>query len=279
MNKSAGADNELSGMERGVADSGNVAAVQHVDRGVDVGRVPGNGGQVAVVGGESSALISMIERAARDPNVDIDKMERLFQMHERIEQRRAVQSYNAAMAAAQEAMPAVVKNRKNEHTKANYADLYAIADEALPIIHKHGFGLSFSECKATEPNCMGIACRASHRDGHAENYVFNVPIDAAGAQGKVNKTATQAYGSTFTYGRRYATCGVFNIIITDKDGNATKPSDDCITDEQAEQIKAALDETGGQLPRFCAYYKLDKLTDLPVSKFDAAMAAIRKVRK
>lgn len=239
-----------------------------------------NGGAAAerqlAVTGESAALISMIERAARDPNVDIDKMERLFQMHERIEQRRAIQAYNAAMAAAQEAMPAVVKNKKNTHTGNLYADLYAIADECLPVIHGHGFGLSFSECKATEPNCMGIACRASHRDGHAETYTFNVPVDAAGSQGKVNKTQTQAYGSTFTYGRRYATCGVFNIIVTDKDGNSIAET---ITDEQAEQIKVALEATGGQLPRFCAYYKLEKLTDLPAAKFEGALAAIKRVRK
>lgn len=235
-----------------------------------------NGGNALVTSGESAALLSMIERAASDPRVDIDKMERLFVMHERVEKRRAEQAYNAAMAAAQEAMPAVVKNKTNDHTKARYADLYAIADECLPIAHKHGFGLSFSECKATEPSCMGISCRVSHSGGHAEVYTFNVPIDAAGSQGKVNKTVTQAYGSTFTYGRRYATCGVFNIIITDKDGNATHAT---ISDEQAEQIKQALDETGGHLPRFCAYFKLEKLTDLPASKFDAALASIHNAAK
>ena len=32
---------------------------------------------------ETAALISMIERAARDPSVDITKMERLFEMAER----------------------------------------------------------------------------------------------------------------------------------------------------------------------------------------------------
>lgn len=232
---------------------------------------------VAVAGTtESSALISMIERAARDPNVDIEKMERLFQMHERVEQRRAVQAYNAAMSAAQEAMPAVIKNKTNDHTKAKYADLFAIADECLPVIHRHGFGLSFSECKATEPNCMGIACRASHNGGHAETYVFNVPLDVAGSQGKVNKTSTQAYGSTFTYGRRYATCGVFNIIITDRDGN---PTSETITDEQAEQIKDALDAAGISIQQFARKYKLEKIADLPLTLFGEAMRAIAAAAK
>ncbi len=34
--------------------------------------------QVPAIANEAGALISMIERAARDPSVDIDKMERLF---------------------------------------------------------------------------------------------------------------------------------------------------------------------------------------------------------
>jgi len=40
--------------------------------------------QTPVVHDESAALISIISRAASDPNVDIDKMERLLQMQERI---------------------------------------------------------------------------------------------------------------------------------------------------------------------------------------------------
>lgn len=239
--------------------------------------------QAPAVQSETSALISMIERAARDPAVDIDKMERLFQMHERIEARRAVQAYNAAMSAAQAELPAVVKNKKNEHTNARYADLYAIADECLPIIHGHGFGLSFSECEATEPNCIGVSCRASHSAGHAETYKFNVPLDSTGSQGKVNKTATQAYGSTFTYGRRYATCGVFNIIITDRDGNRVTQA------EPAETRGAALADLRQLIAnpaaktseaKICEAYSVEVLDDLGIKQINQARSALsQRVRK
>ena len=39
---------------------------------------------VAEAGHTPSALIQVIERAARDPSVDMDKLERLLQMQERI---------------------------------------------------------------------------------------------------------------------------------------------------------------------------------------------------
>ena len=220
---------------------------------------------------ESAALISMIERAASDPNVDIDKMERLFQMHERIQERRAVEAYNASMAAAQSDMQAVVRNQENTHTKSKYADLHAIADKALPAIHKHGFGLSFSECSATKEGCISIFCRASHSGGHAETYVFNVPIDDTGAKGTVNKTAVQAYGSTMTYGRRYATCGVFNIQVKDPDGNTPT---EFITDDQSEHLKALLSEDGQDMPGFCQHFRIDKVSDLPAAQYSKALAMI-----
>jgi hypothetical protein len=216
----------------------------------------------------------MIERAACDPSVDLDKMERLFAMHEKVQARNADAAFNAAMAAAQAEIAPVTRNKKNEHSGARYADLYAIADKALPVAHQHGFGLSFSEFKSEQPNCLGVACRVTHAGGHSERYEFNVPMDRTGTAGKVNKTETQAYGSTFTYGRRYATCGVFNIAITDDDGKVVTSGP--ISDEQEETIRAAIDDAGSTIPYFCQYFKIDKLSDLPASKFADAMTALKK---
>lgn len=222
---------------------------------------------------EGSAIIAMIERAARDPNVDIDKMERLFEMRERIESRRALEAYNAAMADTQAELPVVLKNRVNDHTKAKYADLFAIADEALPIIHRHGFGLSFSECPATLPNCIGVSCRASHRSGHSEVYTFNVPVDAAGSQGKLNKTATQAYGSTLTYGRRYATCGVFNIIVTDTDGNAPVATG-IVTPQHVAELVKLIEATKADAGWICERYSIETLEDMTAKQFAEAKAGL-----
>lgn len=228
---------------------------------------------------EGAALIGMIERAARDPNVDINKMERLFEMHQKMQERQAVTAFNAAMSAAQAEMPTVTRNKDNTQTKSKYADLYAIADEALPTIHKHGFGLSFSEAPATKDDCLGVSCRATHSAGHSETYHFNVPLDGAGLKGNANKTVTHAYGSTFTYGRRYATCGVFNIVVKDNDGNA--PSSDCISEEQQEAMKVLLvgnDDEISLLAEFLRAHKIEHLSEFPARNFDAAMNVIRARR-
>lgn len=235
---------------------------------------PQQAGDIASVSGETAALLSMIEHAARDPTVDIDKMERLFNMKERIEQRAAEAAFNSSMAAAQEKMPAVIRNKENKHTRSTYADLYAIADAALPVAHEHGFGLSFSECQATAPGCMGIACEVTHSSGHSKRYTYNIPLDKAGSQGTVNKTDVQAYGSTFTYGRRYATCGVFNVAITDSDGNPP-PAEAAptITEDQQIELREILLSLDRDEKRFCTYFGFERLAAIPAADFEKAKRA------
>ncbi len=50
-----------------------------------------------VVSTEAAALIEVISRAASDPTVDVNKLERLMEMHERITAREAEKAFNAAM--------------------------------------------------------------------------------------------------------------------------------------------------------------------------------------
>lgn len=175
---------------------------------------------------ESTAIISMIERAARDPAVDIDKMQRLFEMHERIEQRRAETAFNAAMAAAQAELGPVAKNVRNTHTNSKYADLDAVYEACQPIITKHGFGKSFGTGNSERGDgFVKMICDVTHTAGFCKRYESDMPIDAAGSQGKVNKTPIQAFGSTTTYGRRYMTLLIFDVVtMDDNDGNRPRKS-------------------------------------------------------
>jgi hypothetical protein len=93
-------------------------------------------------------LLEVIARAASDPTVDIDKMDRLLQMREREETRAAEAEFNTAMTAAQTEMGRIKTNKENSQTHSRYAD-YASLDRALrPIYTKHGFALSFNTVEA-----------------------------------------------------------------------------------------------------------------------------------
>lgn len=229
------------------------------------------------------AILALIERAARDPSVDIDKMERLFGMHERMKAKQAEEAYNASMAAAQSALVPVVKNRSNEFTNSRYADLLAIADQALPVVYQNGFAVSVSECESPtkRPGFIGAACEVAHSAGHSKRYVFDIPIDAAGSQGKVNKTPIQAYGSTLTYARRYAVCNIFNIAVKDSDGNSQQApaSNGLISAEQLAQLEKLMAEHNVSAADFCNHYDIGRVADVPARYFAKVVEAITSPKR
>lgn len=224
---------------------------------------------------EASALISMIERAARDPSVDIAKMERLFEMQQKAAARRAEQEFAISMAAAQAEMGPVVRNRPNSQTNSKYADLEAIAKAVTPIITKHGFGASFGADVSPRPGHERVVCDLSHSAGHTRRYFIDVPFDKTGIAGKVNKTDTHALASTHTYGRRLLKVMMFDVATFDDDGNAAGAGE-IISAEQAAQLAKLLNTPGQSLTDFLNYFKLDRLEHLPVKDFERAMASISK---
>lgn len=183
----------------------------------------GGGHVVAAVAGED-AWLSMIERAARDPSVDVSKMERMFEMRERVMKTSAEQAFNASFVAVRAAVGPVIKNKSNDQTRSKYADLFAIADVLDPIMTENGFAATFGTADCPLENHYRITGTLLHAQGHSKEYHVDVPVDGAGIKGQTNKTATHAFGSTMTYGRRYLKVAMFDISITDNDGNRHRQS-------------------------------------------------------
>ena len=91
---------------------------------------------------EPVSLLHVISQAARDPAVDVDKMERLMAMHERIVARDAEKAFNVSMTACQLEMKAVSADATNPQTCSKYAT-YAKLDAYLrPIYTTHAFALN-----------------------------------------------------------------------------------------------------------------------------------------
>src|SRR6185437_1026524 len=82
--------------------------------------------------GESAALLSVIERAASNPDVNIDKMERLWAMHQQSVARIAKAEYDAAMAEMQPQLPSIGE-RGNAAGRYTYALWEDINDKIKPI--------------------------------------------------------------------------------------------------------------------------------------------------
>lgn len=229
-----------------------------------------------VVPSESTALITVIERAARDPSIDIDKMERLLAMQEKIFARQAEAAFNAAMALCQAEMPQIVPRSSNEQTSSMYAALEEIDRPARPIYTKHGFALSFGTIDCPIEGCFRQTCLVTHCAGHTRLYQADLPSDMAGIKGNPNKTGIQAFGSTMSYGQRYMTKLVFNIVIGGEDNDGNGPT---LGPGQIEKIDALMKQAGASKSEFLQFWRVGSLDKIPVFNFPVIIDMLERRAK
>ena len=175
---------------------------------------------------EPTTILQIIQRAASDPSCDLDKMERLMAMKERMDAVQAEANFNAALSRVQAGMGRVEADATNSQTRSQYAT-YGKLDKAVrPVYTREGFSLSFSTEAAPE-GFVGMVCYVSHSTGHTREYRALVPSDGKGAKGGDVMTKTHAFGSGTSYGMRYLLKMIFNIAIgeEDDDGNAATGQD------------------------------------------------------
>lgn len=228
----------------------------------------------------SVSLLQVIQQAATNPDVDIEKMERLMAMHERMVSEQARQAFNTAMIEAQEAMGPVRADADNKQTRSKYAS-YAGLDKALrPIYTKHGFAVSFTTGTDAPENHVRVIANVMHRDGHTEHHPLDMPADGKGAKGGDVMTKTHAAGSAISYGRRYLLLMVFNISVgDDDDGNRAGDSQEKITHDQMIELSDLADEVGADKEKFCRYGNVTSLSDILAKDFQTAKKLLESKRK
>ncbi len=231
---------------------------------------------------DSATLLNIISRAAADPSVDIDKMERLMAMHERIVARDAKAQYLAALAEMQPGLPVIrerggIKNNSGG-VQSTYALWEDINEKIRPLLSAHGFALSF-RCGQEGDNAK-ITGILSHRAGHTEETTIWLPMDKSGS-----KNSVQAVGSSTSYGKRYTAMALLNLTSTGEDDDGNKGGKSVITDEQSADLKSLAEEVSADVPAFLKYLgkigktTISKIEEIPSVMFKDAVAALERKRK
>lgn len=228
---------------------------------------------------DSGAVLHAITRAAADPAVDVEKMERLTALYDRMKASAAREAYDAAFAKMQPKLPTIGRNGqiiirdKNNAERiiqtTSYALFEDIAEAIRPILAKHGFGVSFRTGR-TEAGLISATCILSHERGHREETTLELPHDSSGS-----KNAVQAVGSSTAYGKRYTLLALLNItsrhkVDADDDGQAGG-AERVISDEQEERLRELLTETRSNVSGFLALFDVESVSDLPAARFDEAL--------
>lgn len=227
--------------------------------------------------GELEIYARIISEAAANPDVDVNKLEKLLDMQERIMNRGAEMAFNAAMTKAQSEMKQVAAKAINPQTHSKYAKYEALDKMVRPVYTANGFALSFNTGDGAPPEHIRVLCDVSHSGGFSKQFKVDMPADGKGAKGGDVMTKTHAAGAAFSYGARYLLKMIWNIAIgeDDKDGNVAYKA---IGAKQAADLRALAEEVKADIPKFCQYYKIDKLENLPVTLYASAVKAFEKKR-
>lgn len=227
--------------------------------------------QMPALQSESATILSVIQRAAADPQCDIEKMERLMAMHEKMQDRNAQAEFNKAMAEMQCDIPSIAERGKG-HGTIKYATLEDINDVMKPIMQRYGFAISFKVVH--EGSGVSVTGILMHRSGHREETTMLLPSDTSGS-----KNAVQAVGSSTSYGKRYVMSALLNITTRgeDDDGLAAVPVAK-VTAQQAASIEALL-KRASTTTRDWFYTTFGTATEVPKPKYDGLMANLDKAIK
>ena len=222
---------------------------------------------------ETTAIVSMIERAAQNPAVDVDKLMKLLELKERVDAQQAKKAYAAALAEMQPNLPVIAEKGKIEIGKGkpqSFAQWEDVNDAIRPILAQYGFALSFRI--AHPEGKVAVTGVLSHKEGHSEETTIVLPNDSSGS-----KNAVQAVGSSVSYGKRYSAFALLNITSRGEDDDGRKAGASAeITAEQVEELQTLIVHVGADVPRFLKFFKIEKLDDLPASKFADAIGLLKR---
>jgi hypothetical protein len=212
---------------------------------------------------ESSSVMSMIERVAGMPDIPVERLEQLFSLHQRVEADKARTAFFAALSEMQPELPIIERTAKAHANK--YARWEDIVEKIMPVLQKHGFAISF-RVGETQANKVDVTCILSHRAGHSEQTMQPYPYDTSG-----NKPTIHAIASATSYGKRYTASALLNIVTKDEDDDAKAAAGSAfITDAQVDELTKLIQETGIDYNTFLKIGKVESLSDVLASEFDAA---------
>jgi cell fate (sporulation/competence/biofilm development) regulator YlbF (YheA/YmcA/DUF963 family) len=211
---------------------------------------------------DAGAVLSMIDRVLANPDMPVEKLEQLFNLHQRVQADNAKRHYYAAFARLQAALPAVAR-KGTAHNDKKYARFEDIMEAIRGPLSENGFSVSF---RTAQPDGkLSVTGVLAHAAGHVEETTLTLPQDVSGG-----KNAVQAWGSSASYGKRYALLTLLGIATQDDDDGKAAGVGETISEKQYEEIAALIAETKTKIEDVLAYHQIESLSDMTVTQFKAA---------
>lgn len=234
------------------------------------------GKQLTIVDEPATGLMGMLERVALNPDLPVEKLERLLDMQLKVRALEAKEAFAQALSTMQPKLP-ILKERGEVQGRYRYALWEDIVGVITPILTEHGFAINFRTSSTKDSvTVVGIL---RHVAGHEAETELTLPLDSSG-----NKPAIQALGSSTSYGKRYAASALLNLRTgeIDDDGAVGANGPPMVNSEQVAELQRLMDEIGiigERKERMFKAFRISKLEDIKAQDFDACRKIIESKRK
>lgn len=199
-------------------------------------------------------------RYAMESNADLEKLEKLFELQARWEEREAKKAFVADMAEFKRLNLSISKDHHVEFktdkgiTAYDHATIGNVVGVIVPALAQFGFSHRWV-IERGEGGLIRVRCVITHRLGHSEETVLEAGLDQTGGKNNI-----QAMISTKTYLERHSLLAATGLATSDT------PDD---YDEEAEKAREA---AALEAKARAAAPKNKVMDPWPKDKFDATLA-------
>lgn len=213
-------------------------------------------------------FLAMVERLAKNQDVDPAKISAILDIQERMLAKRAEQEFDEAFQRLRSKLPSIKKGDivdygpgKGSFKFAKWEKVQAAIDS---ILAEEGFDLTFDS--QVHPNGTSTIAILRHRGGHVRRASTPpLPLDTGGGKNNI-----QGAGSSMSYGQRYATKFVLNLRFEDDDDGVLGGMV-FIDEKKVQEIEKLLEETKSNRDTFLQTMGAVRVENIPLASYTVAV--------
>lgn len=225
------------------------------------------------------ALLQVISRVAADRSVDLDRIERLLQMHQQMEQRQSEREFTAAMAQFKCNPPKIVKDKlvsfttQKGTTHYRHATLGAVCEAAIAGLA--AVGISHRWDLKRDGARIIVTCILTHRAGHSQSTTMDGPLDDSGS-----KNAIQQASSTVTYLERYTLLAATGLATDEQDDDGRGGEALVyVSESQVADLTALIEEVGANKQSLLKFLGYERLESIPAGQYESVVKIVERKRR
>lgn len=238
----------------------------------------------APISDQAASMLAIVARAAADPQVNVEKMNALLDMQERIIGRQALAEFNSAFSRLAGKLPRIKRDgtvayedkitgkTKSAFKFARWEDIMRVI---APLLDDEGFALTFKAApRQGDGGGLLVTGKLLHVGGHSEEASIPLPLDSSGG-----KNNLQGYGSTFSYGKRYTATMLLNIVTEGEDDCGVRGAMEFINADTAAKITAELNRRKIPFAAFCDLLGVNSIEEIEVKNLPQARNALASYKQ